>query len=54
LRLAQEVKPEQQALFKQAADYYQQIRYFNPLNAKNIQQFKRMLKTCTSALKNKK
>jgi hypothetical protein len=42
LRLAQEVKPEQQALFKQAADYYQQIRYFNPLNAKNIQQFKRM------------
>lgn len=54
LRLAQEVKPEQQVLFKQAADYYQQIRYFNLLNAKNIQQFKRMLKTCTSALKNKK
>ena len=54
LRLAQEVKPEQQVLFKQAADYYQQIRYFNRLNAKNIQQFKRMLKTCTSALKNKK
>ena len=54
LRLAQEVKPEQQVLFKQAADYYQQIRYFNLLNSKNIQQFKGMLKTCASALKNKK
>ena len=54
LRLAQEVKPEQQVLFKQAADYYQQMRYSNRLNSKNIQQFKRMLKTCASALKNKK
>jgi hypothetical protein len=54
LRLAQDVKPEQQVLFKQAADYYQQMRYFNRLNSKNIQQFKRMLKTCASALKNKK
>lgn len=54
LRLAQDVKPEQQVLFHQAADYYQQMRYSNTLNSKNIQQFKRMLKTCASALKNKK
>ena len=54
LRLAQDVKPEQQVLFKQAADYYQQMRYSNRLNSKNIQQFKRVLKTCASALKNKK
>ncbi|MDN5642448.1 MAG: DUF3488 and transglutaminase-like domain-containing protein [Acinetobacter sp.] len=54
LCLAQDVKPEQQVLFKQAADYYQQMRYSNRLNSKNIQQFKRMLKTCASALKNKK
>lgn len=54
LSLAQDVKPEQQVLFHQAADYYQQMRYSNTLNSKNIQQFKRMLKTCASALKNKK
>ena len=54
LRLAQDVKPEQQVLFHQAADYYQQMRYSNTLNPKNIQQFKGMLKTCASALKNKK
>ncbi|MEN3967612.1 DUF3488 and transglutaminase-like domain-containing protein [Acinetobacter sp. BWR-L5] len=54
LRLAQDVKPEQQVLFKQAGDYYQKIRYSNTLNSKNIQQFKRMLKTCASTLKNKK
>ena len=54
LRLAREVKPEQQVLFHQAADSYQQMRYSNTLNSKNIQQFKRMLKTCASALKNKK
>ena len=54
LRLAQDVKPEQQVLFKQAGDYYQQMRYSNRLNSKSIQQFKQMLKTCASALKNKK
>ncbi|MEG2262965.1 MAG: DUF3488 domain-containing protein, partial [Acinetobacter sp.] len=54
LRLAQEAKPEQRFLFNQAADYYQQMRYSNRLNAKNTQQFKRMLKTCASTLKNKK
>ena len=54
LRLAREVKPEQQVLFKRAAAFYQQMRYSNTLNSKNIQQFKRMLKTCASALKNKK
>jgi transglutaminase-like putative cysteine protease len=54
LRLAQDVKSEQQVLFHQAADYYQQMRYSNRLNSKNIQQFKRVLKTCASALKNKK
>ena len=54
LCLAQDVKPEQQVLFHQAADYYQQMRYSNRLNSKNIQQFKRVLKTCASALKNKK
>ncbi|MEG1235227.1 MAG: DUF3488 domain-containing protein, partial [Acinetobacter sp.] len=54
IRLAQKVKPEQQVLFQQAADYYQQMRYSKTLNSKNIQQFKQMLKTCASALKNKK
>lgn len=34
LRLAQDVKPEQQVLFHQAADYYQQMRYSNTLNSK--------------------
>ena len=54
LRLAQDVKPEQQVLFQQAAEYYQQMRYSNRLNLKNIQQFKQMLKTCTFALRNNK
>ena len=36
LRLAREVKPEQQVLFHQAADSYQQMRYSNTLNSKNI------------------
>ena len=54
LRLAQDVKPEQQVLFQQAAEYYQQMRYSNRLNLKNIQQFKQMLKTCTLALRNNK
>lgn len=53
-RLAQQVEIEQRILFQQTAEYYQ-IQQFSALNTdQDVQQFKKMLKTCAYALKSSK
>ena len=51
-RLAEWVEKDQQPIFIQTAEYYQQQRFSCEFNDQQAIKFKGMLKTCASALKN--
>ena len=51
-RLAEGVKEDEQKIFIQTAEYYQQQRFSVAITGQQMKQFKAMLKTCTYALKN--
>ena len=51
-RLAEWVEKDQQPIFIQTAEYYQQQRFSCEFNDQQAMKFKGMLKTCASALKN--
>ena len=51
LRLAERTEQEQQQIFAQTAQHYQQQRYSFMQNPQQIKQFREMLKTCADALK---
>jgi hypothetical protein len=51
-RLAEGVKEDEQRIFIQTAEYYQQQRFYVAATDQQMQQFKVMLKTCAYTLKN--
>lgn len=52
LRLAERAEQDQQQIFTQTAQYYQQQHYSLMQNHQQIKQFRKMLKTCSNTLKN--
>jgi len=52
LRLAEQAEQDQQQIFAQTAQHYQQQRYSLMQNPEQITQFRQMLKTCANTLKN--
>ena len=52
LRLAERAEQDQQQIFTQTAQHYQQQHYSLMQNHQQIKQFRKMLKTCANALKN--
>ncbi|NNG77704.1 DUF3488 domain-containing transglutaminase family protein [Acinetobacter sp. ANC 4277] len=53
-RLADLIEEDEHRIFIQTAEHYQQQRFSMAQNDQKIKQFKRMLKTCAYALKNKR
>lgn len=52
LRLAERAEQDQQQIFTQTAQHYQQQHYSLMQNHQQIKQFRKMLKTCANTLKN--
>jgi len=52
LRLAERAEQDQQQIFAQTAQHYQQQQYSLMQNPQQIKQFRQMLKTCANTLKN--
>lgn len=52
LRLAERAEQDQQQIFTQTAQHYQQQHYSLMQNHQQIKQFRKMLKTCSNTLKN--
>ncbi|NNH01484.1 DUF3488 and transglutaminase-like domain-containing protein [Acinetobacter sp. ANC 5414] len=53
-RLADMIEEDEHRIFTQTAEHYQQQRFSMAQNDQKLKQFKEMLKTCASALKNKR
>lgn len=53
-RLADVIEEDEHRIFIQTAEHYQQQRFSMAQNDQKLKQFKGMLKTCASALKNKR